>query len=208
MTITLDGTLGITAPAPEVLQGSTSGSITLAVPAVAGSNTITFPAVTGSLVVAGQTSAITSGTSQASTSGTSIDFTSLPSTVKRITVMLNGVSTSGTSAVQVQLGTSGGVTTTGYVSQVSNSSTLITSTTGLVIWGALATDTRVGVMVITNITGNTWICSGLNFSSASANGNGNFSGIIALSGVLTSVRITTVNGTDTFDAGSVNILWE
>ena len=44
------------------------------------------------------------GTAVASTSGTSVDFTSIPSWVKRITVMFNGVSTSGTSNPLVQLG--------------------------------------------------------------------------------------------------------
>jgi hypothetical protein len=31
---------------------------------------------------------------------------------------------------------------------------------------------------------------------------------VALGAVLTAVRITRVNGTDTFDAGSINILYE
>jgi hypothetical protein len=58
---------------------------------------------------------ITSGTAVASTSGVSIDFTSIPSWVKRITVMFSGVSTNGTSPLQVQLGTSGGVDATSYI---------------------------------------------------------------------------------------------
>ena len=47
---------------------------------------------------------LVSGTAVASTSGTSIDFTGIPSWVKRITVMFNGVSTSGTSFKQIQIG--------------------------------------------------------------------------------------------------------
>ena len=75
-----------------VLSGNTSGAITISAPSVAGTNTITLPAGTGTVAVQGVSTNIVSGTSVASTSGTSIDFTSIPSWVKRITVMLNGVS--------------------------------------------------------------------------------------------------------------------
>lgn len=57
---------------------------------------------------------LTQGTSQASTSGTAIDFTGIPSWVKRITVMFSGVSTNGTSVPQIQVG-AGSVTTSGYL---------------------------------------------------------------------------------------------
>lgn len=50
---------------------------------------------------------INQGTAQNTTSGTSIDFTGIPAGVKRITVMFNGVGSSGTSAFLIQLGTSG-----------------------------------------------------------------------------------------------------
>jgi hypothetical protein len=96
------------------IAGDTSGSISLTVPSVAGTNTVTIPAVTGTAVISGQNSAITAGTAVASTSGTSIDFTSIPSWVKRITVMIAGVSTNGSSIIQIQLGDSGGVETSGY----------------------------------------------------------------------------------------------
>ena len=72
-----------------ILTGDTSGQVTLAAAAVAGSNTITVQAATGTMSVN------TLSTAVASTSGTSIDFTGLPSWVKRITVMFVGVSTSG-----------------------------------------------------------------------------------------------------------------
>jgi hypothetical protein len=72
---------------------------------------------------------ITSGTAVASTSGTSIDFTSIPSWVKRITVMLNGVSTSGTSIPLIQLGDSGGIENTGY-------SAVAGASTSAGVWGA------------------------------------------------------------------------
>jgi hypothetical protein len=153
---------------------------------------------------------ITSGTAVASTSGTSIDFTSIPSWVKRLTVMFNGVSTNGTSFVQVQLG-SGSFTTSGYYSAASDivsSVTTSTSTTGLLFTkNSSASDARVGTMTITNISGNIWISTSTSVLTNAGVSNVS-AGNITLSGTLDRVRITTVNGTDTFDAGSVNIMYE
>jgi len=155
---------------------------------------------------------ITSGTAVASTSGTSIDFTSIPSTVKRITVMMNGVSTSGTSNPLLQLGTSGGVTSTGYVStgtnQVNNASPNSASSTAGFLFGeiSLAAALLSGIYVITNVSGNIWIgsfCGRYGTTQTCVGG-----GSVTLGATLDRVRITTVNGTDTFDAGSINILYE
>ena len=194
-----------------VISGDTSGAITVAAPAVAGTNTITLPAVTGTAVVAGQNSAITSGTSVASTSGTSVDFTSLPSWIKRITVLLNVVSTSGTSLIRFQLGTGGTPTTTGYAATASTAGPTWggsgSSTSGFDSYAdTSASWTRSGALVFTNISGNIWICTGAYQYTATYQVL--FSGIVTLSGTLNMVRITTVNGTDTFDAGSINILYE
>ena len=111
-----------------VLSGDTSGTVTVTVPAVAGTNTVTIPAVTGTAVVSGQNSAITAGTAVASTSGTSITFTGIPSWVKRITVMYAGLSSNGSSDFLVQLGTSGGFTTSGYLGASMLTSTGATAT--------------------------------------------------------------------------------
>lgn len=194
-----------------VLQGSTSGSITLQEPAVAGSNILSLPAVTSTLAteVNGALYPLTSGTAVASTSGTSIDFTSIPSWVKRITVMFNGVSTNGTSYVQVQLGTSGGVATSGYNSSgfYYNSGATSSSTTGLVVDQlASASAVRYGQTIISLLGNNTWT-----MISAMTNGTTNpssSSGGATLGATLTQLRVTTINGTDTFDAGSINILYE
>lgn len=155
-----------------------------------------------------------SGTSQASTSGTSIDFTSIPSWVKRITVMLSGVSTSGTSQIQIQIG-SGSFTATGYlgigaaISNANFTSTLAAST-GWPIESSsnlTAASARYGNATIANITGNTWTFNSV-IGITSINYVGYSGGSLALSGTLDRVRITTVNGTDTFDAGTINILYE
>ena len=188
-----------------VLSGDTSGSITLAAPAVAGSTTQTLVANTGTLAP------IVSGTAVASTSGTSIDFTSIPSWVKRITVMLNGVSTNGTSNWLVQLGDSGGIETTGYsaraVTLTNNSS--VTSTAGLISTAIVAAANATSGSIIISLldsTTNTWVSQGNLLDPT--NYLHTASGVKALSATLDRVRITTVNGTDTFDAGTINILYE
>ena len=188
-----------------ILAGDTSGSITVAAPAVAGSNTQTLVATTGTLAP------IVSCTAVTCAGQTSIDFTSIPSWVKRITVMFSGVSTSGTSFVIVQLGTGGTPTTSGYGGGGYQTSTYTNVTNGMALSGNnVATDVRNGTITITNITGNTWVSNSQSFNNNATGGGG--AGSVALAGALNLVRITTVNGTDTFDttpsAGTINILYE
>jgi hypothetical protein len=158
------------------------------------------------------TGVIVSGTAVASTSGTSIDFTSIPSWVKRITVMFNGVSTNGTSSFLIQLGDSGGVETSGYLGMgfyFSTGGTNTSSTAGFFINTAAQSTTVYGQMIISlqDATTNTWVQQG-NFSAPGITVSLFSSGAKALSATLDRVRITTVSGTDTFDAGSINILYE
>lgn len=202
-------------------NGATSGYTILSAPAAGGNNTITLPTSNGSAyqilrngATAGTTEfadKIVSGTAQASTSGTAIDFTGIPSWAKRITVMFNGVSTNGASAVQVQLG-SGSFAVTGYASSAAiaggaSYAAGLQSTTGFLLTPARsASDVTYGVMTVQNVSGNTWVSS---TASGVNNAFGNFGGgSVTLSGTLDRVRITTVNGTDAFDAGSINILYE
>lgn len=156
------------------------------------------------------TGVINSGTAVASTSGTSINFTGIPAGVKRITVMFNGVSTNGSSNVLLQVG-SGSVQTTGYNGAGSyvngtNSCSWAAFTTGVGINYPSSAYTRSGHIICTNVSGNIWVFSGSVGDSTTAS---SFLGsTVTLSGTLDRVRITTVNGTDTFDAGSINILYE
>jgi hypothetical protein len=153
---------------------------------------------------------IVQGTSVDSTSGTSIDFTGIPSWAKRITIMFSGVSTNGTSNQLIQIGDSGGIENTGYLSSSANyGATIVTNnyTTGFGICINAATRVNQGSVVITNLSSNTWVCSGNLGDSSTALGT-TLAGSKQLSATLDRVRITTVNGTDTFDAGSINILYE
>ena len=185
-----------------VLTGDTSGQVTIAAPAVAGTNTLTLLAATAT------NSVNTLGTAVASTSGTSITFSSLPAWIKKITVMFSGVSTNGTSPMQVQIGDSGGIENTGYTSasQTDGASSGNLTTGFAVFYSNVAASLHSGSIQISSITGTTWVASGV---LANTGGNASYmAGSKALSDVLTQVRITTVNGTDTFDAGSINILYE
>jgi hypothetical protein len=152
---------------------------------------------------------ITSGTA-VTASGTAVDFTGIPSTAKRITVMFNGVSLNGGSNPLIQLGTSSGVTTSGYLAGSNESGTTRAAyTTGFGIVSANLNNLVYGHMVITQITGNSWVSSHNMMLQQSGvyyliTGAGN----VTLSSTLDRVRITTVNGTDTFDAGTINIFWE
>lgn len=157
---------------------------------------------------------ITLGTEQATTSGTSKDFTSIPSAVRRITVMFKGVSGNGTSNIIVQLGDSGGIEATGYLgsgSYVASSGSVGATnfTTGFGIFASSESDVLHGSMVLTleDSSDFTWTCTSIMSSSASGVVFSS-SGSKALSAELDRIRITYVNGTDAFDAGAVNISYE
>jgi hypothetical protein len=193
-----------------VLQATGGGSVTIQEPTTASNFTQTLPAGTGTIAVQGASSNIVSGT-PVTASGTAIDFTGIPSWVKRVTVMFSGVSTNGTSQPMIQLGDSGGFETTGYSSGCSiigtSSAAGYTGTTGFITGGQLAANTLSGSATITLIGSNLWACQGV-LAFVTSNGTAMFAGSKTLSDTLDRIRITTVNGTDTFDAGTINILYE
>jgi hypothetical protein len=143
------------------------------------------------------------GASVASTSGTAIDFTGFPAWAKRITVMFNGVSLSGSSDILVQIGDSGGIETTGYVS---GSGSSVNSTAGFIVRVGNATREASGMMQLLPVSGNSWVSSHSFALGTTADFAGG--GRKTLSDTFDRIRITTVNGTDTFDAGSINIMYE
>lgn len=192
-----------------VLSGDTSGSITVAAPAAAGSNTQTLVAATGTLAP------LIAGTAVASTSGTSIDFTSIPSWVKRITVVFQGVSTNGTAPLQAQVG-SGSISTSGYLgsgANVGNAGTpaVANFTTGFgLMSNSAAAALYHGTVWLNNVSGNIWVQSGM-LGRSDTTGVVWSGGSIALGGVLDRLRIigsATGSPSDTFDAGTINILYE
>jgi len=204
-----DGTIKLArgnsgATTADVLSINASGVITGSTFSGA---TISGSTITSSTVDGGT---ITSATAQASTSGTAIDFTGIPSWVKRVTVMLNEVSLSSTSHILIQLGISSGIENTSYKSQSSVINTAvatINSTSGFVVYAASGAASASGSMAISSMTGNLWASAGGYAhlgTTASAIVSG---GVKQLGGVLDRIRITST-GADTFDAGSINIMYE
>ena len=196
-----------------VISGDTSGAITVSAPAVSGTNTLTLQAATA-------TSSVNKLETAVSASGTSVDFTSIPSWVKRVTVMLSGVSLSGTDGIILQLGDSGGIEITGYVGNIFNTydsgtinvvahstSFLITSSGG----GSSAVNLYSGQVILSllDASTNTWVMNGSVSPTTTATTARItiFSGSKPLSSTLTQLSIGR-SGTNTFDAGSVNILYE
>jgi hypothetical protein len=194
MAMILDGTAGVTFPA---------------------SQTPSFTSYQGGAITSGTVNA--GGTTPFPSSGgpTAVTFSSIPSWVKRITVMFNGVSTSGTSNLQCQIGTSGGVQSTGYnsvTSTVQNTSNIASTaiTTGFGLNANMANAvTMQGAFRLSLVDSSTgiWVCDGV-LARGDTAVTYLFGGVKTLSGTLDRVVITTVGGTDTFDAGSINILYE
>ena len=140
-------------------------------------------------------------TAQATTSGTSIDFTGIPSWVKRITVMFNGVSCASGSDQLIQIG-SGSIDATGYLS----CSEAVAYTTGFGIRNTIPAWTIKGLMILVHMGNNIW-CMSQNLYMDAGTTVRNAGGTKTLSGPLDRVRLTNTLG-DTFDAGSVNIMYE
>ena len=200
----------------NILTGSGAGTAAISIDA---SQNVTMAAnlsVTGNTTVTGTLSAtggvtgsLKSATAQNSTSGTSIDFTGIPSGVKRITVMFSGVSTSGSSNILIQIG-SGSFTASGYIgtSQLTTTSAnaSVAFTTGFGLINAGAAYISSGILTIDQISTNAFVSGGTFMCNQP--GVISTAGQVSLSSTLDRVRITTVNGTDTFDAGSINIIYE
>ena len=156
---------------------------------------------------------IKSGTA-VTASGSSVDFTSIPSWVKRITVMFSGVSFSATPTaftfIQLGTGATPTYTTSGYGSSIASFTTSAASTsnqtTGFGVLNANSSTVLYGgSFTVTNLSGNVWACTG-SACDASAARVYLASGTISLAAALTAVRLNA--GADTFDAGTINILYE
>lgn len=160
---------------------------------------------------------VTLQSSQATTSGTAFDFTGIPAAVKRVTMLLSRVSLSGTDVFLVQLGTSGGPVTTGYVSWGSAIAASAVggggSASGIRIDNVAAAGGVSGRFVAERLApgSNIWICSfnGVRLSSlpSTSDASCNSGGEIDLGAELTQIRLTR-SGTNTFDSGAVGASWE
>jgi hypothetical protein len=201
------------------IKGGATGTavFTIESPTTNTNRTLTLPDEAGTVLtsasdltgVTGVPNPLTSGTAVASTSGTAIDFTGIPSWVKRVTLLFQGVSTNGTANYFVRIG-SGSIQATGYTSTATYMTTgpsTASDTTSFIIRADNAANNICGAMVMYNISGNTWVeewAGGATGTNQSYLGGG----AVTLTGALDRLRLTTSNGTDTFDAGAINIMYE
>ena len=202
-----DGTIKLArgnsgATTADIFSVNGSGAIT---GATISSPTITNPTISGATITGSTISGgnLTLATAQNTTSGSAVNFTDIPSWVKRITVMFNGVSANAASGdLLIQIGTSSGIETTGYLA-VSDASAF---TTAFGIRTQFASFAVKGAMTITTMGSNIWVMTSNTYLDTGTTVR-NGSGIKTLSGTLDRLRVS-VGGTDTFDAGSVNIMYE
>jgi hypothetical protein len=221
LTVTTSASIGTTLSVDTVQEKTAAAGVsvsnTLKVDTISGKTTATTITIAGVSITSSQVAAanrlITADTAKASTSGTTVEFTTIPSWAKRVTLMLDSVSLSGTDNLLLQLGNASTYATTNYTGSYTylvNGGALssVSNSTSFLIGSAAggATITMSGVVTIVNITSNTWVISsnvGLqNFGAFLSSG-----GSVAVGGVLTRLKLLT-NGTNTFDAGTVNILYE
>jgi hypothetical protein len=193
MPVTINGTTGVVTP------GATIGSINGILKSSSG--------VVSQASVGTDYSQLTLATAQTA-SGTAVDFTGIPSWAKRITVMFSGVSTNGSSNPLIQIG-AGSFVTSGYLGSSVDGPTLTGTlfTTGFGLRVSTSSAFIYGNLTITTLGSNFWSCSG-NLTRSDSAVFVSTAGGVTLSGALDRIRVTTVNGTDTFDAGTINISYE
>jgi hypothetical protein len=109
----------------------------------------------------------------------------------------------------VQIGASS-FTTSGYTSTTAlfttgGSTNATSSTSGFIMLAGASTDAISGHVVLTNVSSNIWVASGTYRRASTVMAF--TAGTVSLSGTLDRVRVT-VTGTNTFDAGTINILYE
>lgn len=197
-----------------VIAGDASGTGTFTISAPNGNTdrTLVLPDEAGTLVTTSSLpNPLTSGTAVASTSGTAIDFTGIPSWVKRVTITIAGVkqNNSGANPFKFRLGTSGGIVSSGYVGSAGyfgGGPASVPASDGFDVYFDTNTFFYSGSLVLTNVSGNVWVGAGTfgqtqGYQLVAAS-------YIDLGAALTQVRFTTSNGTNTFTAGSINIMYE
>ena len=198
-----DGTIKLArgnsgATTADVLTVNASGAITGA--------TISGATINSSTINGGS---ITLGTAQNSTSGTAIDFTGIPSWAKRVTVMLNGISTNGGDSIILRVG-SGSFASSGYAGSFGYFGSPIGVERRTDSFGVCQVDASQlthGNLILCTLGSNVWTYSavvGRSTTDYVLCGGGS----ITLGGSLDRIRVTTTGGTNTFDAGSINIMYE
>jgi hypothetical protein len=138
----------------------------------------------------------------------------IPSWAKRVTVIFNELGTTSTGVPMIRLGSASGIESSGYSSILSNTTaaaiaTKLSSTTGFeIVATGLSTNRIVGQYVLNNFEGSTWIITGSMQPGLTVVGQQFITGRKTIASTLTRLQVTTTGGTDTFNAGSINIMYE
>jgi hypothetical protein len=207
---------GLSSPLPLASGGTGgttstgSGAIVLASSATLSSPTINSPTFGGTPTMGASFITRMSAGGVSASGNTSVDFSSMPSWINTITVMFRNISTVSNDNILVQLGTSSGFTTSGYVSTSidfdGSGGVAANSTAGLLVKLNPGSNIVNGTMIIAYTGSNAWV------NNHTMSNNTNImtvgGGTIALGGTLDRVRITTVSGTDPFDSGTINVSYQ
>ena len=147
----------------------------------------------------------------ATTSGNSVAVTGLPVGIRNIAVFLQDVSSTGSNEFALQVSTGTTFATSGYKAASWNGANVDARATGLMLtYGVAAGETRDGVirLSLADVTNNTWVSGGILNEGTTASLLNGSSGTISLSGVIDGVRIINIGGSETFDAGSINVMYQ
>lgn len=155
----------------------------------------------------------TLGASQATTSGVSKDF-AVPSWVRRVRFALHNVSLSGSALIRFRIGASGVPEVSGYNSvgsTIGTGAATVSQNNGFDIYNngpgsSIFYFGSIDFSLVDSAT-NTWVASGA-FSAPANNATFVVAGSISLPGVLTTLQIRSSNGSDTFDSGIVNVMYD
>ena len=144
--------------------------------------------------------------------GTSASYTNIPPWVNQITITINGMSTNGTTVPNILLGTSAGYVSSGYSgclgsdsnSEASSFSSSILLANNVASWNSA----RVEYTVVTlyHMGSNIWVFRvNIGFSDSASASTGN--GTVTLPSILDRIQLT-INGTQVFNTGSINIRYQ
>lgn len=145
------------------------------------------------------------------TSGATISFTGIPSWARRITILLSGVSTVAAGIPAIRAG-SGSYEASGYsgVTSKIGATTVDSGASAATSWDLInssaSTYVYSGQVVITKLTGNLYVISGSYTYSGATNAVVN--GTKTFAGTIDRVQLIMSTGTDTFNGGTMNIMWE